>query len=101
MANYGVLQNELKWFSSYLKDRRQTVRVNGILSPTKPVSLGVPQGSVLGPLLFLIFINDLPTSLLNTEHNMFADDSMIYAQGTDTREVQSLLQCDIYIHLVL
>ena len=95
LEKYGVLQNELKWFSSYLNDRQQTVRVNGTLSPIRPVSLGVSQGSVLGPLLFLVFINDLPKSLNQTEHNMFADASMVYVQGETNREVQSLLQGDI------
>lgn len=82
------------WFENYLSNRTQAVRVNGSLSDYQNVSTGVPQGSVLGPLLFLIFINDLPKCLKHTASNIFADDTAIHACGSSLSEVRELLQLD-------
>ena len=71
----GVDQAAIKWFSSYLSGRTQRCSVNGKLSTARTLSCGVPQGSILGPLLFLLYINDLPNSLQNAAPRMFADDT--------------------------
>ncbi len=75
---YGIRGRALKWFQSYLKDRYQYVVYNGVKSEVKQVQCGVPQGSVLGLLLFLVYINDLPISLNKLETILFADDSTAY-----------------------
>ena len=75
MSYLGVDQAAIKWFSSYLSGRTQRCSVNGKLSTARNLSCGVPQGSILGPLLFLIYINDLPNSLQNAVPRVFADDT--------------------------
>ena len=58
---YGVCKSSLKWFTSYLKGRKQkTFNVNGVLSGVCTIRCGIPQGSILGPLFFVVYINDLP-----------------------------------------
>ena len=79
---------------SYLQDRTQCVFLNGNYSTKGVAKCGVPQGSVLGPLLFSIFINDLPLHILNTKVvcDLFADDNSIHSRGTNVESVQHSLQ---------
>lgn len=82
MKRMGVDGMAIKWFESYLAGRNQLVSIGGASSKLSPIKLGVPQGSVLGPLLFLIYINDLPSSsLLYTL--LFADDTTLLASHSD------------------
>ena len=74
---YGIEGEEYLWFLSYLKNRKQCCKVNGRVSHLDDIKYGVPQGSCLGPLLFLIYINDLPLSLKFSKVNMYADDTFI------------------------
>ena len=90
---YGITGNELDWFSSYLKNRKQMVFFQEDSSDFQEVYSGVPQGSVLGPLLFLLFINDV--SNFTTEGcalNMYADDVIIYTSAETSDELQMKLQ---------
>ena len=89
----GISGALLKWFKSFLCDRRQRVVVNGSTSDWSPVLSGVPQGSVLGPLLFILYLNDLPKNL-QCIVKMFADDVAIY-KSIATREDCDLLQRDL------
>lgn len=74
---YGINGNLLLWFDNYLSDRLQRVTTEGYYSQFKVVNAGVPQGSVLGPLLFLLYINDI-TDNLSTNIKLFADDTSLY-----------------------
>lgn len=75
---FGIGDPLLKWFQSYLTERKQRVVVNGTYSAWTDVGSGVPQGSLLGPILFLLFVNDMPRVVENASLAMFADDSKCY-----------------------
>ena len=77
MSKYGIKRIEMSWFQSYLKFCSQFCRVNGKNSETQNIEIGVPQGSCLGPLLFLLFINDLPFALKHCQAIMYADDTTV------------------------
>ena len=84
---HGVQGRTLGWIESFLLGRSQTVVLNGESSDELPVLSGVPQGSVLGPILFLLYINDLPENL-QSQVRLFADDTAVYlaVQGPDGSE---------------
>ena len=75
LEHYGVRGIANKWFSSYLAKRQQYVSINGSVSQTRYVEHGVPQGSVLGPLLFLVYINNLNNCIRFSTTRHFADDT--------------------------
>ena len=77
VESYGIKGKLLSWIKSFLTSRRQRVNVNGQMSRWSEVKSGVPQGSVFGPILFLIFINDMPMVVKNT-CKLFADDAKIF-----------------------
>ena len=92
MNHYGVQGVALDWFNSYLTNRTQRRLVNGSLSKTCSLKCGVPQGTILGPLLFLIYINDLPNCLSSCQPRMYADDTHITYAGADLNSIQSNLR---------
>ena len=92
LKKYGIHNNEYNWFRSYLSDRTQVVTNNGVISDKCVMNIGVPQGTILGPILFLLFINDLPNFVQNAQLNIYADDVVIYCSSTDIREAQLNLQ---------
>ena len=90
---YGTGKDTIEWIEHYLKGRTQKVSVNGTTSTWHPVTSGIPQGSVIGPLLFVIFINDLPDIVESTVY-LFADDTKIF-NLINTREDKEILQRDL------
>ena len=95
MERYGVKNNELLWFTNYLSGRKQTVYCHEKLSKFNKLSVGIPQGSALGPLIFLVFINDLSECLLSCSCNIYADDVVIYISEKSDEAITSTLQADL------
>jgi hypothetical protein len=92
MSYYGIKENELAWFKSYLEDRVQIVSCNNKKSNKSKVNIGVPQGSILGPLLFSLFVNDLSQFVYLGTANLYADDTLIYCTGETIDVINEKLQ---------
>ncbi len=88
LEHYGIRGTSLDWFKSYLSGRSQYVSCNGISSDIKNITCGVPQGSVLGPLLFLLYINDLPNISNKLSFFLFADDTNIFFESNNLDKLQ-------------
>ena len=97
LSNLGFSKNTVDWFSNYLSDRTQSVIVGNKTSSAEAVKTGVPPGSVLGPLLFLIYMNDIRSHILYAKRLIFADGLQIYLQvpKKDYNLGKSLLQSDL------
>ena len=94
LEHYGIRGIPLQWLKSYLNDRKQYVSVCGNTSETLEIKCGVPQGSVLGPLLFLLYINDL-AEVSKKLTFLFADDTNIYYESSDTLDIQKTVNKEL------
>ena len=97
LAIYGIRGIPLELFKSYLDDRFQAVKVNNIISEFKPINAGVPQGSVLGPILYLIYVNEIPSISDKFSTCLFADDTTLIFENSDKYDLFN--QCDYGVNL--
>ena len=95
LAHYGIPGTTLQWFTSYLTDRSQYVEIDGVTSNILPLSTGVPHGSILGPLLFLIYMNDIPYCTEHFNFILYADDTTL----SSTIQISSLSPRDLNTEL--
>jgi exonuclease III len=95
LGAYGITGNMIDWFRSYLNTRRQRVSINGILSDPLVIETGVPQGSILGPLLFILFINDMNDTVQHSSLNCYADDTVCHAADANLQTAIAHAQNDL------
>ena len=98
LNKYGITDLEWSWFNSYLSNRSQCVSYNNKLSQLTDITIGVPQGSTLGPLLFVLFVNDLPMHINNGRCTMYADDTIIHTSHENAFCVEDKLN-DVLFHV--
>lgn len=88
--------NTLKWFKSYLTGRKQCTKINSATSELIDNNLGVAQGSILGALTFILYINEMPTVVKHAFLNLFADDTLVYyIHGTNVDQMVTKLNDDL------
>ena len=90
MKYFGFRASVIKWFESYLSNRKFLVCID-VFSEAGTLKYGVPQGSILGPLLFLLYVNDLPQSLSDAGSYLYADDTCIFYQHEDVKKIENVL----------
>ena len=95
LPSYGIRNTELTWFTDYLFSRKQLVNFDKCSSKKESVLCGVPQGSILGPLLFMICFNDFHTCLRHAKTIKFADDTVLYFSHTDFHVIENCLNDDM------
>ena len=95
MEHYGIKGVALDWFNSYLSNRKQYVYLNGKPSQLGNITCGVPQGSVLGPLLFLVYINDLPSISEVLQFYLFANDTNIYYEDESIINLEKIINKEL------
>ena len=91
LSNLGIVDKEHGWFTDYLSNHTQVVEFQGVTSTPEAISVGVPQGSILGPLLFILHINNLPEVVSECNILMYADDTVIYCSSSKASVIQDKL----------
>ena len=97
LSYMGVLDKELAWFKDYLHDRTQVLDFQGVSSDPEPISIGVPQGSILGPLLFILHVNDLPNVMNCCSMLMYADDTILFYTASKVNALQERLNKELKV----
>ena len=91
LKHYRTSNLAVKWFRSYISHHKQVIKVNQKISSEREITHSVPQGSILGLLLLTIYVNDMPNYLRNCKTNLYADDTAITINGSNTIEIETKL----------
>lgn len=94
---YGFTHDALETMTAYLTGRRQRVKLDGVYSSWRTVKTGVPQGSLLGPLLFNLYVNDLNYFITSTSLRLYADDTTHYASDVSPTVLQYIINSDLSV----
>ena len=97
LRTFNIKETSLDWFKNYLDSRKQCVKLLNTKSDRKEITCGVPQGSILGPLLFILYINDLEKYLNDCKINLYADDTALYSSSTSYIELMLNLRLELSI----
>ena len=92
LENYGINEANLQWCCNYLTNRTQRTLANGKLSASNKITCGVPQGSVLGPLFFILYVNDMQAAVNKSDIQLYADDTVIHSSDSNSAKAASDLQ---------
>jgi len=95
LSFYGFDLATREWFTSYLADRKQQCFVNGVLSDLQTLLFWVPQGTIFGPILFLLYINNLPKSLTFSTTRLYADDTSLTFSDTNAIDLKNQIETDL------
>ena len=95
LMNIGLTSSTTQWFRSYLTNRSQITSVGDALSSATKMPVGVPQGSLLGPLLFLIYVNDLPDCHLASDIILYSDDTVVYYSSKSVSDLEHHINADL------
>ena len=95
LPGYGIKNHELRWFKNYLTSRCQSVVYTSTHSSPQQIRSSVPQGSILGPILFSICINDLPNCLLQSKILLYADDAVLFYADSNIGNISTVLNKDL------
>ena len=95
LQKYGITDSNLAWCKNYLSNRDQCTLANGIVSPSAKITCGVPQGSVLGPLFFILYVNDMCYALGSIGVQLYADDTVLYLSGNSPKKLQDVMNFNL------
>ena len=95
LTQFGIRESELNWFHNYLSNRYQIFSIGGVQSPSHPVLFGVSQGTILGPLLFILYANDLPTCFHAANVLIYADDTVIFYGVSSPTDLELTLNVEL------
>ena len=95
LKSVGLDDNSLSWFHSYLTSCRQITSINDTLSTSLPVTVGIPQGSILGPLLFIIYVNNMPNVIKHCKIILYADDTLLCCSSTLANDIKKYVNEDL------
>ena len=95
LSDFGLSNSSICWFKAYLTERTQSIYTNGVLSDPELILYGVPKGSILGPLLFIMYVNDHPSVVRYCKVHLYADDTLLYFESNSVQTIETVLFKDL------